>query len=127
MHACTCVRLGAGFAGLSVALGAFAAHGMKQHYSAELLQTFEIGVRWQMFHALAIVLCGVLGFSGRRSGLAAWCFVLGIVIFSGSLYALVLLEARWLGAITPIGGVSFLVGWTALAVTAGSQRGSSAG
>lgn len=122
MHASTMVRLGAVLAGLAVALGAFAAHGMKASYSAEMLQTFEVGVRYQMVHGLALVSCGALGLRGRSACVAAWAFALGILFFSGSLYALVWLDTRWLGAITPIGGIAFLVGWSALAIGAGSLR-----
>lgn len=118
MPASTCIRLGAVLAGFAVALGAFAAHGMKAHYSAEMLQTFDTGVRYQMFHALALLLCGALGGRGRCITIAAWSFAIGTLFFSGSLYALVWLDVRWLGAITPIGGVAFLVGWATLAIGA---------
>jgi len=122
MHARTCIRTGAILAGLAVALGAFAAHGMKDRYAPELLQTFEVGVRYHMFHALALVLCGGLGARGRTAAVAAWSFLIGVLVFSGSLYCLVWLDLRWLGAITPIGGVAFLVGWVALALGAGTMR-----
>lgn len=115
MHASTSLRLGAIAGGLAVALGAFAAHGMKGHFGAESLATFETGVRYQMFHALALCLCGTLGANGRRTSGAATAFGLGILLFSGSLYALVWLDQRWLGAVTPLGGVAFLVGWILLA------------
>ena len=118
MHASTSLRLGAGFAGLAVLLGAFAAHAMKDHFSAELLQPFDTGVRWQMFHALALLGCAVLAASPRRLTIAAWCFTIGIVLFSGSLYGYVLLGWKWFVALTPIGGVTFVVGWIVLATAA---------
>jgi uncharacterized membrane protein YgdD (TMEM256/DUF423 family) len=84
------LRLGAVLAGLAVGLGAFAAHGMKAHYDAQALQTFETGVRYQMYHALALLAAaGRSAATGRRTGRPAMAFTLGIVLFSGSLYALV--------------------------------------
>ena len=113
-------RLAALLAGLAVALGAFGAHAMTGHYDARALQIFETAVRYQMYHALAVGLCAVLGLHGRRTGKAAVCFVLGIVLFCGSLYGIVFLDARWLGAVTPIGGLAFLAGWLLLA--SGTRR-----
>ena len=98
---------------IGVAAGAFGAHGLKSTLSVERLETFEVAVRYQMYHAIALVLAGML-----RADRAAWCFFLGIIIFSGSLYLLVLLEQRWLGAITPIGGVLLIGGWLLLALQA---------
>lgn len=118
MRASPCIRLGALFAGLAVGLGAFAAHGMREHYGAGELQTFETGVRYQMFHGLALLACGALAAAGVRVTVAAWSFTAGIVCFSGSLYGLVLGGPRWFGPITPIGGLLFLVGWLALALAA---------
>jgi uncharacterized membrane protein YgdD (TMEM256/DUF423 family) len=92
-----------------VAAGAFGAHALRTIVSPARLETFEVAVRYQMYHALALVLAGWLGATG-----AAWCFVAGTVIFSGSLYLLVLTEQRWLGAVTPIGGLLFLAGWLLL-------------
>ncbi|HEX6810755.1 MAG TPA: DUF423 domain-containing protein [Planctomycetota bacterium] len=111
-------RLAALLAGLAVALGAFGAHAMTDHYDARALQTFETAVRYQMYHALALGLCAVLGMHGRRTGKAALCFVLGIGLFCGSLYGIVFLEARWLGPVTPFGGLAFLAGWLLLAMSA---------
>ena len=116
MRATLCIRLGAALAGLAVGLGAFAAHGMKAHYDTAALQTFETGVRYQMYHALALLLVGALAAHGRRTGAAAIAFLLGIALFSGSLYALVLLDQKWLGAVTPFGGVAFLFGGLRLAM-----------
>jgi len=118
MHATTCLRLAALSAGTAVALGAFAAHAMKGHYEPLSLQTFETGVRYQMYHGLALGLCALLAHNGWRVGGAAIGFLVGIVLFSGSLYGLVLLDARWLGPVTPIGGVAFLVGWSLLVLRA---------
>ena len=115
------VRLAAGLAGIAVALGAFGAHAMKDHYEAAVLQTFETAVRYQMYHALAIGLCAALGMHGRRTGAAAICFLVGIVLFCGSIYGLVFLQAKWLGPVTPIGGVAFLAGWLLLVLRAGSS------
>lgn len=116
MQPTSCVRLGGVFGGLAVLSGAFAAHAMKDGFDAHALEVFEKAVRYQMYHALALVLCGLLGWHGRRSGPAAWSFLAGIVLFSGSLYGFVLLEARWLAIVTPFGGLCFLAGWVLLAV-----------
>jgi uncharacterized membrane protein YgdD (TMEM256/DUF423 family) len=113
----TFVLLGALFAFLAVALGAFGAHGLQDRLSPSDLEIFETGVRYQMYHALALILVAWIGarWPGGGSAVAGWAFVAGILIFSGSLYAVVLSGVRWLGAITPIGGVAFLAGWLALA------------
>jgi uncharacterized membrane protein YgdD (TMEM256/DUF423 family) len=95
---------------LGVAAGAFGAHALRSLVTAARLETFEVAVRYQMYHALAVVLAGWLGATG-----AAWCFVAGTVIFSGSLYLLVLTDQRWLGAVTPLGGLLLLAGWFLLA------------
>ena len=106
---------------LAVALGAFGAHGLQGRLSPELLQTFETGVRYQLYHALALF---VVSFAcSRYSQLtllsaAGWLFVVGTLLFSGSLYVLAGTGVRWLGAITPFGGVAFLAGWTCLALAA---------
>ena len=102
---------------LAVALGAFAAHALKSRLSADMLAIFEVGVRYHMVHALALlaVAWAVSRWPESRAGTAGWFFLAGIVIFSGSLYVLSLTEMRWLGAITPIVGVAFLIGWLILA------------
>jgi uncharacterized membrane protein YgdD (TMEM256/DUF423 family) len=112
--------LGAVLAGLGVALGAFAAHGLRNTLSTADLATFETGVRYQMYHAFALLaVAGALARWGAGTAVAAgWLFTAGIVLFSGSLYLLVLGGPRWLVAITPIGGVAFLSGWALLAWTA---------
>ena len=101
---------------LAVAAGAFGAHALQARLDAQALQIFETAARYQMYHALAITLCAVLATSGART--AGWIMQAGIVVFSGSLYALALTDVKVLGAITPIGGLAFLVGWTWLAVSA---------
>jgi len=112
----------AGF--LGVGLGAFGAHGLKTRLSAEMLAVFETGVRYQMYHALALLVVsaaiGHLG-SARLLVSAGWLFVAGIVLFSGSLYALALSGVTTLGAITPIGGLAFLGGWACLALFAAAR------
>ena len=102
---------------LGVALGAFGAHALKARLDAELLATFEVGVRYQMVHALALLAVGwaCTRWPGTLVNASGWLFVAGSVIFSGSLYALSLSGVRWLGAITPIGGVGLLAGWLCLA------------
>lgn len=102
---------------LAVGLGAFGAHALKSRLSPDLLATFEVGVRYQMFHALALLAVGwaATRWPGNLVNASGWLFVAGTVIFSGSLYVLSLTGMRWLGAITPIGGAAFLAGWLCLA------------
>jgi uncharacterized membrane protein YgdD (TMEM256/DUF423 family) len=107
------VAAGAINAAIAVAAGAFAAHGLRNRLDARALEVFETGARYHMYHALAMVLCGVLAMS--RPG---WTFQAGIVLFSGSLYALALTDVKVLGAITPLGGLAFLAGWIWLAISA---------
>ena len=108
--------LGSVMALLAVALGAFGAHGLKMRLSPDMLATFEVGVRYHMYHALALlaVSWGCARWPDSDAPYAGWAFLFGILIFSGTLYLLTLTGARWLGAITPIGGVAFLVGWVIL-------------
>ena len=112
--------LGAASAFIAVALGAFAAHGLKARLGADLLATFETGVRYQMFHALALlaVAWACTRWPGALVQASGWLFLAGTVLFSGSLYALALTGVRGLGIITPFGGVAFLAGWLCLAWTA---------
>jgi uncharacterized membrane protein YgdD (TMEM256/DUF423 family) len=115
------VRLGCVFGGLAVALGAFGAHALQSRLPADRLAIFETGVRYQMYHALALVGVAFVLQAGGRAALATsagWAFVAGIVIFSGSLYALVLTGVRAWGAVTPIGGLALLAGWALLALAA---------
>jgi uncharacterized membrane protein YgdD (TMEM256/DUF423 family) len=111
--------LGAASAFLSVAAGAFGAHALRARLSPELLATFETGARYQMYHALGLlaVAWAVTRWPGSAAQWAGWLFVAGTVLFSGSLYALAVTGVRWLGAITPLGGVAFLAGWICLALS----------
>ncbi len=115
-------RIGAASAALAGAAGAFGARGLREMLEASgRAATFETGARYHMYHALALVAVGLMGLhAGRGTALevAGWSFLVGTVLFSGSLYALSLSGPRWLGAITPLGGVGFLVGWVALALAA---------
>ena len=114
---------GAALCGLGVLLGAFGAHGLQARLTADMLATFETGVRYHFIHALGLlaVAWAASRWPGAWTGWAGWLFVAGIVIFSGSLYLLAVTGIRWLGAITPIGGLCFIGGWVALAV--GALRG----
>ena len=108
---------------LAVALGAFGAHGLKHRLAPEMLAVFETGVRYQMYHALALLAVGwaCTRWPGTVVTASGWLFVAGTVIFSGSLYVLALSGVRWLGAITPVGGLAFLGGWLCLAWAAWSS------
>src|SRR5690349_19267076 len=112
--------LGAVSAFLSVAAGAFGAHALRARLSTELLAIFETGARYQMYHALGLlaVAWALSRWPSATAQAAGWLFVAGTVLFSGSLYALALSGVRWLGAITPLGGVAFLAGWICLALAA---------
>ncbi len=133
------MAIGAVLAGLSVAAGAFAAHGLdgffQQKYAGvaprevagvpipaaqKYLQDFKTGAEYQMYHALGLVAVGFLVRTrrSRAASVAGWSFLVGIAVFSGCLYLLTITGQRWLGAIVPIGGVAFLVGWAALAYAA---------
>lgn len=141
MNARTCLLLGTLLAGLAVAAGTFGAHVLpdflNDRYGISTVDTpadfakaeknFETGARYQMYHALGLLLIGLLLDRGdsRALRIAGASFAFGIVIFSGCLYALVLLQQRWLGAIVPIGGTAFLIGWIALAVGVMSRTPSS--
>jgi uncharacterized membrane protein YgdD (TMEM256/DUF423 family) len=118
------IRIGAVLGALSVAAGAFGAHGLRErmHLEPRLIETFETGARYQMYHALALVAVGVLLVTGRATGLAnvaGWLFLVGVVMFSGSLYAIVLgvFPSKVLGPITPMGGLGLIVGWVLLALS----------
>lgn len=109
--------LGAGFSFLAVALGAFAAHALRSRLDPRALEIFEVAVRYQFFHALALLVVAVVleRGSGIWAASAGWAFLAGILIFSGSLYLLVATDnSRW-GAVTPVGGMAFLIGWLLLA------------
>ena len=102
---------------LAVVAGAFAAHGLQGRLDARALEVFETGARYQMYHALALALCvlAARGGSARRAAVSAWLFLAGIVLFSGSLYALALTGTTAFGYVTPLGGLAFVGGWLALA------------
>lgn len=141
MNASLWFRLAAFFGFVAVALGAFGAHSLRGSLKEELdhtalnkpepgrvsaarrLEVFDTGVRYQMFHALALfVVAWLIARAGVNIGLASaagWAFLIGILLFSGSLYALGFTGKAWLGAITPLGGVAFLIGWATLIVLAG--------
>ena len=129
------LRVGAIAGFLAVAFGAFGAHGLRDRlkpmtgdstedasWKLRRLENFETASRYNMYHALALVAVGLLAVPGRPDAalnVAGWSFLLGMLVFSGSLYAYGLTGLRWLGAITPIGGLGLLVGWIALAFAAG--------
>jgi len=102
---------------IGVALGAFAAHGLKSRLTPELLATFEVGVRYQMYHAFALLAVGwaQTRWPGQVLNASGWLFVAGTLLFSGSLYVLSLTGEKWLGAVAPVGGLALLGGWLCLA------------
>jgi uncharacterized membrane protein YgdD (TMEM256/DUF423 family) len=112
--------LGAIAGATAVSLGAFGAHALKSRVTDDLLKVFEVGVSYQMYHALALFAVAWAATRGPGSWVNAsgWLFTIGILVFSGSLYLMALSGARWLGAITPVGGLCFILGWIALAVAA---------
>ena len=105
---------------VGIGLGAFGAHGLRNRLTPEMLAIFETGVRYQMYHALAILVVAALmvRIDGRWLTIAGWSFTAGIVVFSGSLYILALSGVTILGAITPIGGLAFIIGWICLVIAA---------
>jgi uncharacterized membrane protein YgdD (TMEM256/DUF423 family) len=113
------LKIAAFLGALSVILGAFAAHSLKSKVKPDVLAIFETGVRYQMYHVFAIFLAAILykEFSTKSVEWAGKLFIIGIIIFSGSLYLLTYVKAigadnfNWLGAITPFGGVAFIAGW----------------
>jgi uncharacterized membrane protein YgdD (TMEM256/DUF423 family) len=109
--------LGALSALLAVAAGAFGAHALRERLAPDMLAVFETGARYQMYHALALLaVAWALGrWPSATVVTAGWLFVAGTVVFSGSLYVLTLSGQRWLGAITPLGGLAFIAGWALLA------------
>ncbi|EDM46224.1 hypothetical protein MDG893_04959 [Marinobacter algicola DG893] len=116
--------LGALFALLAVMAGAFGAHGLRGVIDERGLEVFQTAVTYQVYHSLALILVAILpvaGLSRRLLGIAAGFFVAGILLFSGSLYLLVLTDLRWMGPVTPVGGIGFMVGWI-LVLIAGFRR-----
>lgn len=111
-------------AALSVALGAFGAHGLKESVTPERLLVFETAARYHMYHALALIAFGIWKqVSGSSAEWVGYAFLIGIILFSGSLYALVLLDKGFLGAITPFGGVAFIIAWVGWAIAAFKSNG----
>ena len=113
----TWVALGAGSAFIAVAMGAFGAHALRSRLSEYSLGVWNTAAQYQMYHALALVAFGLwLQLASQTTAVSAFCgyaFVVGTIVFSGSLYALALTDVKWLGAITPLGGAAFLAGWLA--------------
>ncbi len=110
------------FGALAVAGGAFGAHGLKKIVGPDALTIFETAARYHMYHSLAILAVALLAHAkpSRTSRVAGWCFLVGTLLFSGSLYAMALSDMAWrfLGAVTPIGGVFMIAGWISLAIAA---------
>jgi uncharacterized membrane protein YgdD (TMEM256/DUF423 family) len=104
---------------IAVAAGAFGAHALRERLSPEYLAVFETAARYQMYHALALIAAAWAStrWPGPVIQWSGWLFIIGTVLFSGSLYALALSGARWLGAITPLGGLAFMAGWLCLALS----------
>ncbi|HEY3934141.1 MAG TPA: DUF423 domain-containing protein [Gemmatimonadales bacterium] len=111
--------LGAGLGALGVVLGAFGAHALRARLEPRDLEIFETGVRYQMYHAFALLAAAwLISRQAPSATTAAWAFVAGVIVFSGSLYLMVATGQRWLGAITPIGGLAFIAGWILLGIAA---------
>lgn len=114
------ILLTASFAlALAVIIGAFGAHGLKSKITPDMLQVYKTGVEYHFYHALGLLLIGILALQSPSSFLnfaAAFIFA-GILIFSGSLYVLAITGIKWIGAITPLGGLSFIAGWVLLALS----------
>jgi uncharacterized membrane protein YgdD (TMEM256/DUF423 family) len=124
------ILIAALLAALSVALGAFGAHLLKQFFTPDLLVTYETAVRYQMYHSVALLMVGILQQYSSSKALwwAGWLFIAGILLFSGSLYIvcsikyLHLAHGLWVGAITPLGGLCFIGGWLAIVVAVASKK-----
>ena len=117
-------------AALSVAMGAFAAHGLKEYFNQNAINTFDTAVRYQFYHVFALLLTALLykDFKNKSILIAGWLFIIGIILFSGSLYLLAIIQGmvqpgyKWVGAITPIGGIAFIAGWILLFATMFKKR-----
>lgn len=109
------IATGAVLGALAVAAGAFGAHALRARLSPADLATFETAARYQMYHALALLGVGLLAARGMPVASAGWSFVAGVALFSGSLYLLTLGGLRWMGAVTPLGGIALILGWLLLA------------
>ena len=121
MSGMTWIRIGALLGGLGVVAGAFGAHGLEGTLDGRAMEVFETAAKYQMYHAPALLAVGLLTLMRRgvAVNIAGWAFTVGVLIFSGTLYALAFTGIRWLGAITPIGGLALIIGWSALAFAAG--------
>lgn len=110
----TLIAVGCLLAALAVAAGAFGAHMLKSILDSPMLAVFETAARYQMYHALGIIAAGLAGrvFDRPQVARAGWCFAAGVLLFCGSLYGVSLLGIRWLGAVTPVGGLAFIAGWS---------------
>lgn len=120
----TFLILGSINAFLSVALGAFGAHGLKSRLSEEMMQIYQTAVQYHMFHSVGLLLVGIVAQWMTNSSLlnwAGWSMAVGILLFSGSLYLMSVTGIRWLGAVTPFGGVAFLAGWLLLVLAVFKQ------
>ena len=114
------ILLGAGNAILAIILGAFAAHGLRDSLSEKMLSVFNTAVNYQAYHALGLILIGILLAQHTQSRLlifSEWIMLLGIILFCGSLYGLSLTGITWLGMITPLGGLSFIIAWLLVALS----------
>jgi uncharacterized membrane protein YgdD (TMEM256/DUF423 family) len=110
------IALGSLNAAIAVGAGAFAAHGLRERLDGRALEVFQTGARYQIYHAVAIILAGFLAGAGAsRAAAAGWLFQAGIVLFSGSLYVVAVTGIKGLGAVTPLGGIAFIAGWLWLA------------
>jgi len=109
---------GAVNAAVAVAMGAFGAHGLKEAIEPSLIAVYQTGAQYHIFHALGLLLVGVIARDcpSRLVNVSGWLLLAGIVLFSGSLYLLAITGVRWLGAITPFGGTAFIIAWLLLAV-----------
>lgn len=114
------ITIGGFCAALAVVLGAFGAHRLQSRISKDRLETYQTGVQYQMYHSAGIIFAGILSYFFKDNPWLIWSAVLmliGIILFSGSLYLLVLTDKRWFGFITPFGGISFIAGWVFLALS----------
>lgn len=117
------ILIGALWGCLGVGLGAFGAHGLRASASPQALGWWQTATLYHLVHALALVLAGLVALHAPRAGTAGWAFLLGSMVFSGTLYAMALGAPRWLGAVTPIGGLALMAGWLLLARAAGLALG----
>ena len=115
------IAIAAAFGALAVILGAFGAHGLKNRLAPEMMAIYQTGVQYHFYHTLALLICAFLiqsGIDNVAMRISAFAFIAGIIIFSGSLYLLAITDTRWLGAVTPLGGLALITGWVSLAVGA---------